>query len=130
MHGLYPTLMQPRQHAIHVLFRHAKRDMILRRGAVHDRIDAKKTKHPALMCLGVQQQGTRPITAAKPEFEAEFCNVEVNCAIQVSDRKVHFVKPTMELLCWCEMSGSVSRPNENKISHRWRGGALLGMNVF
>jgi len=107
MHGLYPTLMQPRQHAIHVLLRYAKRDMILRRGAVHDCIDAKKTKHPALMCLGVKQQGTRPIAAAKPEFEAEFCNVEVNCAIQVSDRKVHFVKPTMELLCWREMSGSV-----------------------
>ena len=52
-------------------------------------------------------QGTRPIASAKSEFEAELRNVEVYCAIQVSDGKVHFVEPTMELLCWREMAGSV-----------------------
>jgi hypothetical protein len=107
IHGLYPTLMQPRQHAIHVLLSYAKADMILRRAAVHDCIHAEQTKHPALMCLEVKQQGTRPIAAAKPEFEAKLRNIEVNCAIQVSDGKVHFVEATMELLCWGEMSGGV-----------------------
>jgi hypothetical protein len=83
---------------------------------VHDCIHAEKTKHPALICLGVKEQGTRPIASAKSEFEAELRNVEVYCAIQVSDGKVHFVEPMMELLCWRDVAGSVQgltriRPN-------------------
>ena len=81
MEGFYPTLMQPRQHAIHLLLSYAKGDMILRRTAMHDCIHAKKTKHPALTGVSVKEQGTRPITAAKPEFEPELRNVEVYCAI-------------------------------------------------
>jgi hypothetical protein len=78
MHRLYPPLTQPRHHPVNVLLSYAEGDVILCRAAVDYRVDAKKPKHPALMCLRVNQQGTRPIASAKPEFEAEFCNIEVN----------------------------------------------------
>ena len=115
MLSLDPTLTQPRHHAVDVLFGYAERNVVLRRAAVDQRVDAKKSKHPALPRLGIKQKSTRPIAPAKAELESELVNVELDCAIKVNHRKVHLVQPAMKMVARSE---SVQGLTRHKISDR------------
>ncbi len=124
MFSLDPTLTQPRHHAVDVLFGYAERNVVLRRAAVDQRVDAKKSKHPALPRLGIKQKSTRPIAPAKAELESELVNVELDCAIKVNHRKVHLVQPAMKMVARSESvqgltSTSSAAASESAAGNLW-----------
>ena len=102
MLSLDAALTQPRHHAVNLLLSYAEGDMVFRRASVDQRVDAKKSKHPALPRLGIKQQSTRPIAPAKAELETELVNIELDCAIKVNHRKVHLVQPAMKMVARSE----------------------------
>ena len=125
MFSLDPTLTQPRHHAVDVLFGYAERNVVLRRAAVDQRVDAKKSKHPALPRLGIKQKSTRPIAPAKAELESELVNVELDCAIKVNHRKVHLVQPAMKMVARSESvqgltSSSSAAASQSAAAYLWK----------
>src|SRR6266446_6135316 len=94
--------------------------------ALDQRVDAKKSKHPALPRLGIKQKSTRPIAPAKAELESELVNVELDCAIKVNHRKVHLVQPAMKMVARSESvqgltSSSSAAPSKGGATgHLWK----------
>jgi len=109
MLSLDAALTQPRHHAVNLLLSYAEGDMVFRRASVDQRVDAKKSKHPALPRLGIKQQSTRPIAPAKAELETELVNIELDCAIKVNHRKVHLVQPAMKMVARSESVQGLTR---------------------